>query len=432
MLTTLFPVHFWLYFSYVLTFILPLVYGFSLLCIRVNLKKTIYGKHPQIILGIIFIIVGILLVQTMLQDMYIFYTYQSVNNVTFSMNFGLALPPLLYLYFHKLMIPRKLSGQKLQRHLLPVLAVVLFEAIICTLHSAGSLSPSLIFVGRSYMYIYPVPLILSTIYYILCIIRLRRTYIKKIQDNYSFVEGIDLRWINTMILLYVLLAAIILPSYLIQQIWLKHISNVAFVLFISHLFIRSLNGPHIYYESSFNILIPGKPDCAGISAESIEQPTTSPPNIPREEQSIASEHSPPAITGATNPQLQSARKTELKTQLTTLFEVEKVYLRSTLTLNEVVQMLGTNRTYISNLVNSEFNLSFYQFVNKYRIDETIRIFKKNPTLPHNEVAESVGFNSMSSFIIAFKLHQQCTPKEWKHIHLGHSKLKKRQIGQNPE
>lgn len=421
MLTTLFPVHFWLYFSYVVTFILPLAYGFSLLSIRVNLKKTIPGRHPQIVLGIIFIIVGVLLVQTMLQDMYIFYTYQSVNNVTFSMNFGLALPPLLYLYFHKLMIPRKLSGQKLQRHLLPVLAVVLFEAIVCTLHSAGSLSPGLIFVGRSYMYIYPVPLILSTIYYILCIIRLRRAYIKKIQDNYSFVEGIDLRWINTMILFYVLLAAIILPSYLIQQIWLKHISNVAFVLFISHLFIRSLNGPHIYYESSFNILIPGKPDGSGISNKNTELSATSPPNMPPREQTIALENSPPAEN--TNTQLQTARKTELKTQLTTLFEVEKVYLKSTLTLNEVVQMLGTNRTYISNLVNNEFNLSFYQFVNKYRIGETIRIFSENPTLPHNEIAEKVGFNSMSSFIIAFKLHQQCTPKEWKRIHLGHSKLK---------
>lgn len=421
MLTTLFPVHFWLYFSYVVTFILPLAYGFSLLSIRVNLKKTIPGRHPQIVLGIIFIIVGVLLVQTMLQDMYIFYTYQSVNNVTFSMNFGLALPPLLYLYFHKLMIPRKLSGQKLQRHLLPVLAVVLFEAIVCTLHSAGSLSPGLIFVGRSYMYIYPVPLILSTIYYILCIIRLRRAYIKKIQDNYSFVEGIDLRWINTMILFYVLLAAIILPSYLIQQIWLKHISNVAFVLFISHLFIRSLNGPHIYYESSFNILIPGKPDGSGISNKNTELSATSPPNMPPREQTIALENPPPAEN--TNTQLQTARKTELKTQLTTLFEVEKVYLKSTLTLNEVVQMLGTNRTYISNLVNNEFNLSFYQFVNKYRIGETIRIFSENPTLPHNEIAEKVGFNSMSSFIIAFKLHQQCTPKEWKRIHLGHSKLK---------
>lgn len=423
MLSTLFPVHFWLYFSYVVTFILPLVYGFSLLNIRVNPKKTIPGRHPQIVLGIIFIIVGVLLVQTIIQDMYIFYIYQSVNNVTFSMNFGLALPPLLYFYFRKLMIPQKLSGQQLLLHLLPVVSVVLFEAIVCTLHYTGSLSPHLIFAGRLYMFIYPVPLILSTIYYILCIIRLRRAYIKNIQDNYSFVEGIDLRWINTMILLYVLLAAIILPSYLIQQIWLKHISNAAFVLFISHLFIRSLNDPHIYYESSFNVPIPGKPDCSGI-AENIERPTTSPPGVLCEEQIVASENSPPpTLTGAANMQQQTARKTELKTQLTTLFEVEKVYLKSTLTLNEVVQMLGTNRTYISNLVNNEFNLSFYQFVNKYRISETIRIFSENPTLPHNEIAEKVGFNSMSSFIIAFKLHQQCTPKEWKRMHLGHSKLK---------
>lgn len=413
----LFSTHFWLYFSYVVTFLLPLVYGFALFHIRMYQINKDIGWHPRRVLGCVFLLIGALLIQTMLQDFYIFYIYQDFNDVPFSMNFGLALPPLLYFYFRKLMLPEKLNRRYLILHLFPVVAIALFEAAVILLHYADRLCPAILIFAEFYEFVYPTPLVFSGIFYLFYIVRLRRLYLKNINDNYSFVEGVDLRWINTMIILYILLVAIILPSFVVEAIWLKHVSNIAFVTFVSYLFIRSINDPHIHYESSFHIRVPSRLNTAGGVSGDIVYPFEFVRDVLKggQDPPVEFPHSPP-VSENVNISLQAARKAELKTKLVALFEIRKVQLKSTLTLNEVAQMLNTNRTYISNIVNSEFDLSFYQFVNKYRIDEATRIFKKNPDASNGEVAQIVGFNSISSFIIAFKVHRQCTPKEWKRKH----------------
>lgn len=413
MFLKLFPAYLGLYISYIVTLLLPLVYGFTLLHIRLYRVNKYKGKHPRTVLGIVFLLIGLLLIQAMFQDFYMFYTYKTLNGVPFSMNFGLILPPLLYLYFRKLMIPEKLGSKLLLMNVLPMVIIALFEIVTILLHYTDNLFPRIIFVGRFYMLIYPIPLILSATCYFFYIIRLRKSYIKNINDNYSFIEGIDLHWINTIIVLYVLLIIIILPSFIIQLIWLKHISNIAFIVFVSYLFVRSLNEPHIYYESSFSIRTPSHLNNGLIVSDNI--PVSPVFTSDSDQNRRVSDKSPPAVSKGVEIYFQSTRKIELKTKLITLFEVGKVHLKSTLTLNEVAQMLHTNRTYISNIVNSEFNLSFYQFVNKYRIDEAIRVFTENPNMTNREVAEMVGFNSISSFIIAFKLHKQCTPKEWRRM-----------------
>lgn len=421
MFTKLFPTFFWLYFSYVITFLLPLIYGFTMLFIPDDRVQRNSGRHPRTMLGGLFLVVGLLLIQAMLQDFYVFYTYQSLNDVPFSMNFGLALPPLLYLYFRKLMIPAKLSRKKLFFHLLPVSAVVFFEITVILLHYTDNLNNTFLLVANTYTFIYPAPLVLSAVLYLFYIVQLRKSYIRNLNDIYSFVEGIDLRWVNTMILLYTLLVAVILPSFLIQMIWLKHLSNIALMMFVSYLFIRSLREPYVCYESSFNIRGRGKSANTRIESEAME----SPPHLLDAAIQKSIKTSPEAseeIAENTALPLQAARKAEIKTKLLSLFETEKVYLRNTLTLNEVAQMLHTNRTYISNIVNNEFALSFYQFVNKYRIDEATCIFSGNPDISSNNVAEMVGFNSISSFIMAFKLHKQCTPKEWRQINQNICKL----------
>lgn len=418
MFIKLFPTYFWLYFSYVVTFLLPLIYGFTMLFIPDDRIRKDSGLHPRTILGYVFLIVGLLLIQAMLQDFYSFYTHQALNGVPFSMNFGLALPPLLYLYFRKLMIPEKLNRKKLFLHLLPISAVVFFEITAIVLHYTGNLSPAFIFMTHAYAFLYPAPLVLSAGLYLFYIVQLRKSYIRNINDNYSFVEGIDLRWVNTMIMLYTLLVAVILPSFLIQAIWLKHLSNIALMMFVSYLFIRSLREPFVCYESSFNIRHRNRFTRTYAESGIVQPPLDFAATASTQESGAAVSESPPGMSGNAALPLQAARKAELKTKLISLFEDEKVYLRSTLTLNEVAQMLHTNRTYISNIVNNEFDLSFYQFVNRYRIDEATRIFTGNPDIPSNNVAEIVGFNSISSFIAAFKLHKQNTPKEWRQANLN--------------
>ena len=47
---------------------------------------------------------------------------------------------------------------------------------------------------------------------------------------------------------------------------------------------------------------------------------------------------------------------------------EKVFLQPRLTLNDVADMLETNTTYVSKMVNNAYNLGFPELVNTLRID----------------------------------------------------------------
>ncbi|SHF60022.1 Helix-turn-helix domain-containing protein [Mariniphaga anaerophila] len=102
---------------------------------------------------------------------------------------------------------------------------------------------------------------------------------------------------------------------------------------------------------------------------------------------------------------------QLKPKLTDLFEKKKVYNNSELKITDISQLLGTNRSYVSALINNEFNCSFNEFVNKYRVEEAKKVLAKdiNKSFSLNHVADTVGFGSVGTFIRVFKTMEGITP-----------------------
>ena len=94
----------------------------------------------------------------------------------------------------------------------------------------------------------------------------------------------------------------------------------------------------------------------------------------------------------------------LKNQLVQLFEEDKIYKNSDLRITLISEILKTNRTYISKLINAEFKKNFNEFVNEYRIEEAKKLLlDKNHTLYTIEhIAEKSGFGSVNSFTRVFK------------------------------
>lgn len=101
----------------------------------------------------------------------------------------------------------------------------------------------------------------------------------------------------------------------------------------------------------------------------------------------------------------------LKTGLLDLFSNEKIYKQPDLKITQVSAQLQTNRTYISNLINTEFKCTFSEFVNRYRMEEAKRMLcKKDSTLYSLDfIAERSGFGSISTFIRVFKDLEGITP-----------------------
>ena len=103
---------------------------------------------------------------------------------------------------------------------------------------------------------------------------------------------------------------------------------------------------------------------------------------------------------------------DIYTRIVTLFENEKVYLNSELTINDIVKVTFTNKLYISRAISLFTGRNFCQFVNYYRVSHSIQLFRNNPDLKVIELATQSGFNSSVSFSMAFRLYMSESPSDW--------------------
>lgn len=96
------------------------------------------------------------------------------------------------------------------------------------------------------------------------------------------------------------------------------------------------------------------------------------------------------------------------------FSREKPYLNGKLSLNEVAQHLNISVNHLSQVINEQMGMTFFDFVNSYRVEEVKSILSKpdskNFTLLG--IAYDSGFNSKSSFNSIFKKFTGQTPSQY--------------------
>lgn len=95
------------------------------------------------------------------------------------------------------------------------------------------------------------------------------------------------------------------------------------------------------------------------------------------------------------------------------FEEEKIYLNSQLNIMDLVQAVGTNRTYISSIINQHYNQNFCSFVNSYRINELESVLMNNPDYTNEILADSCGFGSLNSLKRAIFAKTGMSLSDWK-------------------
>ena len=104
------------------------------------------------------------------------------------------------------------------------------------------------------------------------------------------------------------------------------------------------------------------------------------------------------------------------------FEEEKIYLNSQLNIMDIVQAVGTNRTYISTIINQQYNQNFCSFVNSYRINELENVLLENPDYTNEILAESCGFGSLNSLKRAIFSKTGMSLSDWKKQYIASNKL----------
>jgi AraC-like DNA-binding protein len=93
---------------------------------------------------------------------------------------------------------------------------------------------------------------------------------------------------------------------------------------------------------------------------------------------------------------------------------EKPYKNADLSVSDLAEMLGTKPHVLSRIINDSYHKNFRDFVNTYRIEEFIRLVNTKEFKHYTflALAQEVGFNSKSTFNLAFKKMTNQSPREY--------------------
>jgi AraC-like DNA-binding protein len=117
--------------------------------------------------------------------------------------------------------------------------------------------------------------------------------------------------------------------------------------------------------------------------------------------------------------LSSQQMLDYKNRLEHIMQTEQVFLMPDLTLPKLAKAVNCSVNHLSQVINSGFGMSFFDYLNQYRIEHAREILteldgRRGAVL---NVAFTVGFNSNSAFYSAFKKCVGETPAQYRRTHL---------------
>ena len=208
------------------------------------------------------------------------------------------------------------------------------------------------------------------------------------EENYSTLDDIDVRWIIRYSLMLILIGV----NYVYICYSHDHTRGFTQQWFVVFMMIYSIE--QILYR---------KDPWEGVKSERVNELTNEGKGLP--------------VTGEdlNSPQddKREAINSESAQRLTRWMRETKPYLNPDFQLMDLRHVLPMNRTYLSRFIRDEFGCTFYQFVNKYRIEEAKRLMTEQPDLKIEDVAIKSGFSSRSSFTQTFTKETGFSPREWR-------------------
>lgn len=104
---------------------------------------------------------------------------------------------------------------------------------------------------------------------------------------------------------------------------------------------------------------------------------------------------------------------KIKAQLEQYIIQAKPFLNPELRLQDLADHLEVPLHHLSQVINENFGMSFFDLINRFRVEEAKRLIEVTPDAPLLEVAFRAGFNNKTSFNNAFKKFTTQTAAEFK-------------------
>ncbi|MCP3674998.1 MAG: helix-turn-helix domain-containing protein [Gammaproteobacteria bacterium] len=112
--------------------------------------------------------------------------------------------------------------------------------------------------------------------------------------------------------------------------------------------------------------------------------------------------------------LDQAQINSIKNKLEKVMEVEEPYKDSSLKLQDLAEMLDIRRNHLSQILNHEYQMKFFDFLNHYRLQTFLKLLHQRADSEVNitELAYDSGFSSSSVFYKIFKRYQDISPRQY--------------------
>jgi len=364
-----------------------LVSGFAinlvlLVMMSISKKRELSRNILMIILGLILVI--IITLYASLHELRSLFMFTRL----FEDGARFMIGPLIYVYIKSIFIADKTFIKKHFFHFLPFLLYWLFFTVplVLSMYLREVIFNYLnFFSGNGILTVAKDVYVLT---YILLSIRLFLRFKKIMKFNYSSFTHSNYGWLRKFLIgmlmttLFDLSLVIPYSMYGSSLSWDLGIISVMFLILITfYLGYHGLKQSMIYL-----------------------------PEFLIESQEVQNGNGPSYKLNVSNEELE-----EIKNKLEAILANEKPYLQQELTLNGLAELVGISDKKLSMVLNHILHTSFYDFVNRYRVEEVKEKLKLEEYEKYSllGVAYTCGFNSKSSFYRAFKKETGISPTIFK-------------------
>jgi AraC-like DNA-binding protein len=225
----------------------------------------------------------------------------------------------------------------------------------------------------------------SGVYIYLCF-RLLKQYRQWLQENLSSVDQLGYQWLTQLLSGFVLLLLMWVVFFGANINFL----NIRYASWVFDLFWLGIS-VFVYWIGYYSML---KPEIFTVQFKR-------------------------TVTTRSSDVLDAQTIADYKDVLLQLFEQNKVYLDSELTLQQLAEHININDKKLSQVLNQGFKQTFYQLINQYRVEEVKRclLLPQNSQSKLEVLAYEAGFKSASTFNRQFKQFTKMTPTAYRTAHI---------------
>ncbi|PLW69371.1 helix-turn-helix domain-containing protein [Pseudohalioglobus lutimaris] len=314
-----------------------------------------------------------------------------------SLTFG----PLLYLYVHALVDKGFALRPAYFWHFTPMLVAVIISfsgLMIGDLFGQYDSYSDVPLELKSRISFVTLPVDVSLAIYSAVALRYIQRHQVTIRSEFSNLENINLRWLRWLLWLCLASAVVAGIFELLQGLQVLHFGRrvvaaaVASVATIYYIGLMGLRQPRIFDIASE----------AATSSESAAEPETT--------------HAPENGSGKyLKSGLRDEEVERLWEKLTTVMEKDKPYVEPGLKIADLAHRVGSRSDYLSQVINTQSRMNFYEFINKFRVDEACRLLEADVSRRQNiaDIAQDAGFSSINVFNRHFKRLRNTTPSAYR-------------------